>query len=317
MKKLLAVALIIILLVSLFSFTGCNDTTAVTIYVPDGAPALSVASLMNLDTTIDGRPISVHIEANGAGVVGALTGGQADIAILPISKCVSLYNQGLDIRLLSVQTWGNLYLVGQNHVDIQELKGKIVCCIGQNDVPGIMFRNILSYNAIEYVENSETPTEDKVTINYYSDASHFIPLLKQKKVEFGVLGEPAASKVIGAPCVQVLDFQSEWQKISGLTNKGFPQAGMVIKGELAKDEAFVNALLTALKQNDTYITTNPEDATTLLKNNGSTVAGSTNFTAEIISRCGINSRQAKTVIHDLSAIYPVYKLTTPSVEFYL
>lgn len=320
MKKLLAIILTLTLLLSVVSLSACEgEKEVVNVYVPDGAPALAVASLMKEGATIAGHEVNITI-TTGAGVKSAVIGGQADIAILPVSACVGIHKQNAaDIKLFSVQTWGNLYLVGKKTENILELKGKVVHCIGQNDVPGIIFRSLLTHYGLEYVENSERAVDGKVAIVYHADASGFLPLLKQGNADYGVLGEPAASKVIGSPCFEILDLQKAWKEKMGAsyTVNGFPQAGMVIGPKYYSDNEFLTALLQIMQENDDYITQMPREVDALLTANGSTTAASSDLTRYAISRCNVKTVRAVDAKAILDQMYPVYNLPTPDVRFYL
>lgn len=320
MKKIVSIVLTLVLLLSLGALTACDEPQeVVNIFVPDGAPALAVASLMKEGATINNHPVRVNI-STGAGVKAAVVSGQADIAILPVSACVGLHKQqAADIKLFSVETWGNLYLVGKTDQGMEGLKGKVVHCIGQNDVPGIIFRSLLTHYGLEYVENSETPVDGKVAIVYYADASGFLPLLKQGKADYGVLGEPAASKVIGSPCVEVLDFQEAWAEKMGAsyTVKGFPQAGMIVGKKYYSDNAFLTDLLGKMQSNDEYIMQFPTEVDALLTANGSATAASADLSRYVISRCNVKTVRGVDAKNVLDQMYPVYNLPTPNLDFYL
>ena len=175
--------------------TTSTDSSAIDIYVPDGAPALAVASFMKEGATLGGRPVNVTI-GTGATVRTALLSGQADIAILPTTACAGLFNQGKDLKLHSVTTWGVLYLIGQEANGIEDLVGEVVYSIGRDDTPGKLLRKYLQHYNIEYVE-SQTPVDGKVAITYVNDAKDVVPNLKAGTVKFAVLGEPAVSNVLG------------------------------------------------------------------------------------------------------------------------
>ena len=172
-----------------------SDNSPIEIYVPDGAPALAMAIFMKEGATLNGREVNVTI-GTGASVKTALISGQADIVILPTTACASLYNQGKDIKLHSVTTWGVLYLIGQEAIGLQDLIGEVVYSIGRNDTPGILLRKYLDHYSIPYVE-SQTPVEGKVAITYVEDAKYVIPNLKAGTVKYALMGEPAVSKVLG------------------------------------------------------------------------------------------------------------------------
>lgn len=171
------------------------STDPINIYVPDGAPALAMASLMKEGATVGGRQVNVTISTGGV-VKTALLTGQADIVILPTTACANLFNQGKDIKLHSVTTWGVLYLIGQEATSFSDLIGEVVYSIGRDDTPGKLLRKYLEHYDIQYVE-SQTPVEGKVAITYVEDASYVITNLKAGSVKFALLGEPAVSNVLG------------------------------------------------------------------------------------------------------------------------
>lgn len=175
--------------------TTSLDNSVIDIYVPDGAPALAVASLMKEGATLGGRQVNVTI-GTGASVRTALVSGQADIAILPTTACAGLFKQGIDIKLHSVTTWGVLYLIGEEANGLQDLVGEVVYSIGREDTPGKLLRKYLEHYDIPYVE-SQAPIEGKVAITYVGDAKEVIPNLKAGTVKYALIGEPAVSNVLG------------------------------------------------------------------------------------------------------------------------
>lgn len=175
--------------------TTSVDNSVIDIYVPDGAPALAVASFMKEGATLGGRQVNVTI-GTGASVKTALLSGQADIAILPTTACAGLFKQGKDIKLHSVTTWGVLYLIGQEANGLSDLIGEVVYSIGRDDTPGKLLRKYLEDYNIEYVE-SQTPVDGKVAITYVGDAKEVVPNLKAGTVKYALIGEPAVSNVLG------------------------------------------------------------------------------------------------------------------------
>ncbi|MBR7110344.1 MAG: hypothetical protein IKC83_00560, partial [Clostridia bacterium] len=193
-KSFLAILLVFVLILS-FSFAGCTpeDRKDIVIYVPDGAPALSMASLMEENATLSGRKVTVHV-SSGEIVKAKLLAKEADIVILPVSAGAKLYNAGNDIKLGAVNVWGLNYLVGKEQIaNISDLKGEVVHSIGKGDTPDIMFKKILTEKGIDFVE-SDVSVEDKVAIKYYAQGSEIVPLLKSNVAKFAVLGEPVVSK---------------------------------------------------------------------------------------------------------------------------
>lgn len=314
MKKLLTILLVVTLIVtSLFCFGACTDSSAIEIYVPDGAPALAVASLMKEGATLGGKPVNVTI-GTGASVKQALVSGQADIAILPTTACAGLFKQGKDIRLHSVTTWGVLYLIGQEAGGLQDLVGEVVYSIGRNDTPGILLRKYLDHYDIEYVE-SQTPVEGKVAITYVEDAKNVIPNLKAGSVKYALLGEPAVNNVLSSTSLQIIvDMQQEWKKITQNTTNGYPQAGVILTPDVYNNTKLVNELSTKLLQNDTYIIQNPDEVDALLTSHGSTSAGSSVFTSQVLTRCNITTIKASDCFNELLSYYQALSVAAPTVD---
>ena len=321
MKKLLVVlTLILVLALSLFSF-GCAPKSDIVIYVPDGAPALSFASLMQESATLDGRKVRVYV-SDGNTVKAKLLSGEADIVVLPVSAGAKLHLNGADIKLGAVTVWGLNYLVGKEQItSFDQLKGQVVHSIGKGDTPDIMLKKILTEKGIPFVE-SDTPVENKVAIKYYAQGSDILPLLKTGNAKFAVLGEPVASKT-KAPaigCVELFDLQAEWESVTNGVE--VCQAGVLLSNSVYNDTALVNALITNLKANDEFILQNPQMATDLLKSKDSAVATANTFTESLINRCNIKTERASDKLTVIKAYYTALKdfgaiANLPNDNFYL
>lgn len=321
-KSFLAILLVFVLILS-FSFAGCTpeDRKNIVIYVPDGAPALSMASLMEENATLSGRKVTVHV-SSGEIVKAKLLAKEADIVILPVSAGAKLYNAGNDIKLGAVNVWGLNYLVGKEQIaNISDLKGEVVHSIGKGDTPDIMFKKILTEKGIDFVE-SDVSVEDKVAIKYYAQGSEIVPLLKSNVAKFAVLGEPVVSKTktTAIGCVEILDLQAEWKAVTD--NAPVVQAGVILSSSVYNDTALINALIECLKENDANLLANAQNATELLKSKDSAVAQSTTFTADLIARCNIKTEKASDKLNEIKGYFNVLKdfgalPALPDDNFYL
>ncbi len=290
-KKLISLFLAV---AALFSFAACKPEaqTDLKVFVPDGAPALALAQLMSENKQFDVANVSYHI-VTGDQIAAKVSSQEADIAILPTNAAATLYAKGVDIKLVSSNVFGLLYLMGSKNVtSLAELKGEIVYNIGQGNTPDITFQYILEKNGIEF-EISDKPVEGKVALQYVSDGSELIPLLKQGKATFGILGEPAATNAMKVASVsRLFDIQEEWKKVTG-SKESFPQASLVIKGSLLESHPkFVKEFLAAVEKSASWLPENAEAAGTALKNNGS-LLNTALFTEDVISRCNVRFVGAK------------------------
>lgn len=263
--KKLIIAFLLVAVIVASVLTGCvKPGGEVTVGLPDGAPALAFAELiaeqpeiaanynMNYDVvTSDGSTEAATV------VGGKIVNGDYQMAVLPTNVAANLYKKGAPIKIVTVNTWGNLYMVSKSGTvgSLSELKGKIVYNISQNGVPNVVFTNLLNAANIAWTDESEEAQADKVVIKYMA-ATAMIPALKQGRVEYGILGEPAVSRAnANAGTDTVFDFQTAWAGVYG-GSVGYPQASLVVRSDFYKDNgAFVDALVAKLATNEDYLKT--------------------------------------------------------------
>lgn len=333
MKKTAIVLSFILSLITLFTAVGCNNTptpsteqgampTSVKIIMPDGAPALSLSYLYQNATKKEDGGATVLTETGflGEGVTttyslaaetalaSSMAAKKADIALMPTNAAATIFNKGADVKILTVNVHGLLYMLGNAPVaDLNELKGKVVYSIGEGGTPDYVFKYVLDAAGIAYEKGVE-PVADKVVISYVEGGPALIPLLKTGKAEYGIIGEPAATNATKATGkVVALDLQQEWKKAT-LKVEGaeyaLPQASVVISGELAKNyPAFVTAFLAKLQEANAWLPQNIAAAQTAMQNLGSTTAQSTTFTAELIARCNLNAVPVCEIRSDVNAYF--------------
>lgn len=306
-----AIALIICLVVlscSAFILAACNpeSKTELTVYVPDGAPALAVASLFETKQ-IAGRKLNMNITA-GADVQAKILSGEADVAICPTNMAATLYNKNVDYKLLSANVFGLLYLVGNKPAaSLNDLVGKVVHSIGKNNTPEFVFKKILSANAIEYVD-SDIAVEGKVAIRYYGSGGEIIPRLKSGDLDYAILGEPAVTK---SGANELFDLQALWKQATGLS-ESYPQAGVFVKSELFKDAKLVESLLRSLTDNTRYLLDNSGTIASLLVQNGSNDFNGTTFTKQVLERCNIRCVKSTDCKAQLIAYFNAIKTINPA-----
>lgn len=300
MKKTLIALILLVSVLFAFSvgFSGCaRDYTEVKIYVPDGAPALSVANLFSTEK-IAGKPLKITI-TTGIDVQAKVLSGEADAVICPTNMAATLYNKGVDYKLISANLFGLLYLVGTTPVaSLSDLKGKVVHSIGKNNTPEFVLKKILASAGIVCLDG-DVAVENKVVIKYYSAGSEIIPRLKSGDIEFAVLGEPAATK---ANVTELFDLQALWKQATGL-NESYPQAGVFVKSSLLSNAEFIDGLLQKLRDNTAYIADNSAEVAQLLVEHGSGDFNGTVFTSQTLARCNVRCVEASACKEQLIAYF--------------
>lgn len=298
-KKLTAVMLLVALVLSIGLLTACNkdnkkgngNDVTLTFAAPEGTPALAIARLITDNKSILGKNVNYKI-VNPSNIAKEMQAGLSDLVIMPVNAGATLINKGADYKLVSVAVDGSLYLVGKSEtattLTIDDIKGKRIACIGQQGVPGLVFRYILKMNNIEVVEEKEKLTSENVFVQYVADGNLAKTAVeKEDGVDFAVVGEPAATtfKMKFGFNAQ-MDLQTEYKKVSG--KETYPQAGIFVKSSLASDAAFMDALFAALKASKEWVKNNPQSVNDFMKANAYESAA---FPAPSIAKCNVNAEK--------------------------
>lgn len=298
-KKLTAVMLLVALVLSIGLLTACNkdnkkgngNDVTLTFAAPEGTPALAIARLITDNKSILGKNVNYKI-VNPSNIAKEMQAGLSDLVIMPVNAGATLINKGADYKLVSVAVDGSLYLVGKSEtattLTIDDIKGKKIACIGQQGVPGLVFRYILKMNNIEVVEEKEKLTSENVFVQYVADGNLAKTAVeKEDGVDFAVVGEPAATtfKMKFGFNAQ-MDLQAEYKKVSG--KETYPQAGIFVTSSLASDAAFMDALFAALKASKEWVKNNPQSVNDFMKANAYESAA---FPTPSIAKCNVNAEK--------------------------
>lgn len=290
MKKVCLIVIVIVLCMSFaFALVGCDNGEQLQIYVPDGAPSLAIANVID-SGKIGNYKANVAI-STGEDVVAKCGSGQADIAIVPTNAAVKICSTRDDYALFTVNVWGLLYVVGFSNIDsLDELQGKTVASIGMGNTGEYLFKRILDVNNVSYIN------DDGVKISYVDDGTTAIGMLMQNKCEYALLGEPAATNAInkasssGKTLYRVFDLQTLWQQVTNSDVSGYPQASVIVKKSLLEKDGFADALYKTLSDNNAYLIDNVDKLSDLLNSAGSLLT--VNYTSDIIARCNLKAVKA-------------------------
>lgn len=296
-KKLTAVMLLVALVLSIGLLTACNkdgnkkgngNDVTLTFAAPEGTPALAIARLITDNKSISGKNVNYKI-VNPSNIAKEMQAGLSDLVIMPVNAGATLINKGADYKLVSVAVDGSLYLVGKNEtattLTIDDIKGKKIACIGQQGVPGLVFRYILKANNISIVDDVKNLNDTSVYVQYAGDGLQAKTAVENGSVDYAVVGEPAATDFKDNFGFKAqMDLQKEYKAVSG--KETYPQAGIFVKSKLASDEAFMTELFNALKASKDWVTKNPADVAAFMKKNA---YESAMFPAMSIARCKIDA----------------------------
>lgn len=169
---------------------------------------------------------------------------QTDLAATPSYAAANLFNKGVPLRLVAMQVWGMLYVVGPQGSEAQgleALRGKTVAVPMPNNMPDLVFRYLLGQKGWD--------TNKDLTIQNYTDGQEALSNLLAGNVDFAVLPEHAASaglakaKQQGKALERTVDLQQVWAEVTGGEAK-FPMAGLIMPQEITdSDSQAVGAVL--------------------------------------------------------------------------
>ena len=279
---------------------GNDEENVVHVYMPDGAPAVALSALM--DSGYAGTEFKVVAAATIGGLVN---NGTADMAIMPINAAAASYNRGTGIVMLSVNTHGNLYVVGGD-ADIAPaaLVDHSLGVIGAGNVPDLTVRMLFDeievpYETVRDMEDGKVKkVSGKVALYYADDATGILPLLKTGKLDYALVGEPAATNS-GAHIA--IDMQEQWRAAFG---KGYPQACLVAKKSLVQNnKKYVDGFLAALSASDGWAARNPDKALAAVKNHFDGTSTLKVLTETIVENCNILTVPAMQKKDDCDAFF--------------
>lgn len=308
--SLTAVALCGLPLTACNGGNGGGNASTVKVYMPDGAPAIAMSKLMS-----DGYDGAEFTVVNASSIAQRVSSGDADIAVMPINGAAALYNKGAKITMLSVNTHGNLYIVGANDesVELDDLVGKKVGVIGQGNVPDLTFRMLLKESEISY-SVSDTTVDGGVAIKYGADGTALFPLLNRGEIDYVVAAEPAVNSAVTNMNKHIVaDMQELWSNTVG---GDYPQACVVAKTELVNgNPTFITNFMNALEASDGWVEDHSSEAISAIKSHmeeGVTSTLADNLPKAVIERCNVKTVSATNAKMSCTAYFS--RLTTLNAD---
>lgn len=297
MKKLICVALALVLCLSLF---GCGESspTQSAVQPESSAPASSAAESSEVESSEVSSQLETEVQL--AANVGALKGptamgmvklmsdqetntelnftiaasadeitpkliqGELDIAAVPANLASVLYNNTEGkIQVLAVNTLGVLYIVesGDTVHSVEDLRGKTIYSSGKGSTPEYALTYMLSQNGIN-------PDTD-VTIEWKSEHSECVAALAAEENAIAMLPQPfvTTAQTKNENIRVALDLTEEWEKLSsdGDNTATLITGVVVARKEFAEQNPdTVNAFLNAYKESVDYVTSDIDGAAALV-----------------------------------------------------
>ena len=302
-KKVLATCLAALALTASLGMGACGkEKEDITVYMPDGAPALAFAGLMSTDTADDGvsykvvdaTVITSKISANDMD-------DNADFCVLPVNVASKRLGSGEEYQMLGLVTQGNLYFISNKEVadvdDLSVLTGKTVGLTQIANVPGLTLKAALNRQNVAWSElkSGTEAAEDKVNLQGLANGAGI-----DGSLPYYLAAEPLVTTMtIGGKFRVVGDLQTLYNGI-GSESVGYPRAVLVAKRSfLKKNQAWTSDFLEKLiESNEWLATASAQDIYVSIVRHFEDASHKAVFsvgalTEDCISRCGISFAYAK------------------------
>lgn len=187
-------------------------------------------------------------------IIGKITSGEADVAMLPLNMASILYHKTEGkIRLLGINTLGNLYMMGEALEDVSQLEGKRILSAGQNASPMYVLELLLK--------------DIDVQIEYLPTHSDVVAAASENKADYYVLPEPFVSlfknKVGGEVALDLAKLYEE------KTGYALTMGAIVTREEKLKEkEKQIRAFLLDYKESVEKVLSDPQRASELIESYG-------------------------------------------------
>lgn len=313
MKKLFLFLLTITLIFN--CFIGCNENQTLTLYTPDGAPALAIAPAINKGFE------NIEFNVVDSQTIGTFVTGEspkADICVLPINMASNLIGNSDSYKLLGTLTHGNFYFLSKSNSvisseNLQDLVGLTIGVIQLKNIPGLTFKSVLLENEIAYTEVTSTTDTFDNKVNLIGISATEIG---RDDIDLFLVPSPQAD--IKAKALN-LNFVGSLQTLYG--ENGFPQAVIVAKSSVVKNnQKLINEFITSLNDTENFYTeSNIQNICSLIESKLSSgltpVFNSKNLTVKMIENSSIKFVKSSLCKEEIiSFIAKIQKVDETSVK---
>ena len=210
------------------------------------APMTSFGTYGNLDGVVG--EVQKDNWASADALKSLLISEETDLAATPSYAAANLFNKGVKLRLIAMQVWGMLYVIGpegSSEEGLEALRGKSVGVPMPGNMPDLVFRYLLGQKGWD--------AETDLSIAKHTDGQEALSALLTGADEYAVLPEHPASLALakgkqqGLSLERTVNLQELWAEVTGGKAR-FPMAGLVMPQTLTDDHPeLVGAVLNELE----------------------------------------------------------------------
>ncbi len=303
-KRLIALTLVLMTLVMLFTSCAGSSTSEFNVGVlkgPTGFGAISMIDKAEAKQTKNTYNFSIESAADV--VTSALLSKELDIAFLPSNAAAMLYNKTEgQIRVISIAARGMLYVVSRDAsvASLADLKDKKVVTSGA----GSTAEYATSY---VFTNNGLTPGQN-VTLDYASEHSEAATKLLSGEYDIAILPEPFVTSVMmqDDTLKVAVDISAEWSK---LNDSELCMAAIAVRADvLEENPAAIDTFLEEFTESAKFVAENPADAAQLIEKHDIMKAAAAE---KAIPNCNIACITGEEMKKDLTGVYEVLFAANP------
>jgi len=185
-------------------------------------------------------------------------------AAMPTHVAANLYNRGVDLRLINVAIWGNLFIVGVDGIPVRsmaDLKGRRIVVPSRGDTPDLVFRFLAAGKGLDIARDLQ--------IEYVPSPMEAAGLLASGRAELAVLSEPAVTSALtsalqqGRRLARLIELHKVWGEVTGSPAR-IPLAGIVALPAIVDRNDLIWAFSEAYDQASIWAAANPNEMGTLV-----------------------------------------------------
>ena len=235
--------------------SGTDSKATITVIVPKSSASLPVLRMLESKVLGEDIDIDVQIFDSTEAMITMSSGMKYSFIIMPVHTAATVYNNGLDVKLMNVFTWGGMHLTTIDTVckSWEDLKGKELYVLSKGSVPDILTHYFLSLHGLEIGKNIE------VVYSTYPEISQLIGL---GRIKYAVDGEPfSTSNKENIENYRIIsDYSAEWKSSAG-NEYSLPAYGLVVNSTfLSENEEFTKSFMEEFEKAVRWMVDNPEDA---------------------------------------------------------
>lgn len=208
--------------------TPAAEPVTLTVGGPPSPPSLPILRIIESKSL--GEAVKIDFKTwESIDTLGALAKDEnVSFLALPLNNAVVLYNKGMGIKLMNVNTWSVMGMVTTDAAiqDWKDLKGKTLYVPMKSSPVDYITQTFLKHNGLE-------PGKD-VTLQYTQLAEGSQLLLSGKASTIvSIQPQITAIQMKNSQVRPVVDYKKEWQAVTGLKTD-LPNAGLATKQAVAK-----------------------------------------------------------------------------------